>query len=107
MTWGSNPLEGEREAPPPDRRRLILILTTVAIGALLGFALGSLLGCSREPFECRVDRECDQNSGGVCLVADGKKWCAYPDADCESGLSWSDMAGAGLSYTCVPLDESW
>ena len=63
---------------------------------VVGWAIGwSVAACSgADSFGCQSDESC---SGGECREG----FCAFPDADCESGLRWSDVSQE-FSGMCVP-----
>jgi hypothetical protein len=74
-----------------------------ALPAVVAIATGA---CSGTPsvVECRYDSSCDRFVGGRCMEsaeADGR-FCAYPDASCESGMRWSDLqVDESISGECV------
>jgi len=72
--------------------RLALLLIAVGLG-----------GCADEAFEfvCESDVQCDDGGGGLCV----RKWCSYPDADCESGYRFAADADAELAESCVPPED--
>jgi hypothetical protein len=66
-------------------------------------------GNSNPAVECKQAGDCDLHAGGACVVnpPTGNKWCAYPDAECISGLRWSDFGtGDGLAGTCVATPDA-
>ena len=68
----------------------------LAVGVLLG------VGCSNsETFNCQDDAGCGTN--GQC---EANGFCSFPDAECESGRRYGDLAGAGLQGQCVAENES-
>jgi hypothetical protein len=72
-------------------------LVMVALAALSA-------ACVRSNVECVDDSSCNLTAGGRCVGNDptGASWCAYPDADCGSGLRWSDFdVGDSVGGTCV------
>lgn len=63
----------------------------------LGFALGLGGGCfALETYSCSSDADCTSGTTGTCV----EDHCAYEAEDCESGLRFSDLAGA-LAGQCV------
>ena len=53
-------------------------------------------------YTCADDSHCiDGGKRGVCQSVG---FCAYPDAECDSGLRYDDLAGDGLAQMCVDLD---
>lgn len=71
---------------------------------LTASAAVTLAACnSRKSVQCAVDSNCNLSSGGVCSsAASGNQWCSYPDANCASGLRYSDQdTGDGLAGSCV------
>jgi len=80
---------------------LRLIPLVLAVPAALLVA-----GCSDDPgfIECRDETSCRLEDGGRCLVnpGTGHQFCAYPDADCETGMRWSDLdVEEDISGECV------
>lgn len=77
-----------------NRLTLILILT---------FLIAACAG-EKKDVPCTQDSDCDLTTGGVCApAATGNMWCAFPDADCPSGLRYSDQGvGDDLGGTCIP-----
>jgi alpha-tubulin suppressor-like RCC1 family protein len=72
----------------------------VAIGAACGLAAPACLKFSA--FACETDDQCDLGGGlpmGTCVQPVG--FCAYPDAQCPSGLRFDASAGDGLGEECV------
>jgi len=59
-------------------------------------------GPSTEVFVCSSDSECTGAGNGACQ---SNGYCAFPDADCDSGLRYGEYAGGGYSKMCVPVDE--
>jgi TolB protein len=58
--------------------------------------------------ECRDDQSCDRFDGGRCVLNpdSGHKFCAYPDAVCETGMRWSDLdVEEAISGMCVAEAE--
>ncbi len=53
-------------------------------------------------FTCSTDADCTGNGAGSCQP-DG--FCAFPDAMCESGQRYGELAGGGFANACVPIDE--
>lgn len=69
--------------------------SVLALCLLLG------VGCSNsETFNCQDDAGCGAN--GQC---EGNGFCSFPDAECESGRRYGDLAGAGLQGQCVAVNE--
>lgn len=52
-----------------------------------------------QPYACSDDTECTSASEGVC---EDTGHCSYPDADCESGRRYGDLAAA-LSGQCTAI----
>jgi len=76
---------------------------------LCSLALAACGGGDSDFVECRDDQSCDRFTGGKCLVNDatGHKFCAYPDANCESGMRWSDLdVEESIGGECVADDAS-
>ena len=61
--------------------------------------LGAWLGCSSDVFLCQDDGGCDQ--GGEQGVCQPTGYCSFPDASCESGQRYGELAGGTLANTCV------
>lgn len=50
--------------------------------------------------QCIEDTNCDLSAGGVCASAPtGHRWCAYPNASCQSGLRYSENGKYVLTGT--------
>jgi alpha-tubulin suppressor-like RCC1 family protein len=67
---------------------------------LLG-VLGATTACStaRIPFECAGDDECvTDEATGRC---ERTGYCSFPDAACESGWGYADLAAGDLAAECV------
>lgn len=56
---------------------------------------------SSNVFTCASDSDCTGAGNGTCQ-ANG--FCAFPDAMCESGMRYGDLAGGGFANMCVPVD---
>ncbi|MCA9653116.1 MAG: hypothetical protein H6712_19840 [Myxococcales bacterium] len=70
------------------------------LGAL---GLGTWLGCGAGVFLCQDDGSCEQGgSQGVCQPSG---YCSFPDASCESGQRYGELAGGTLAGTCVEPEE--
>ncbi len=75
------------------------------LGAFLGGgAAGLLAACpsASSVFTCASDSDCTGEGNGTCQ-ANG--FCAFPDAMCQSGMRYGDLAGGGFANMCVPPDE--
>lgn len=75
---------------------------------ILVLSAGTLTAClKRANVPCEQDSNCDLSAGGVCTAAPtGNRWCAYPNPDCASGLSYSTQAvGDGVSGSCVATKD--
>src|SRR5256885_344564 len=67
-------------------------------GIVTCVVLAASAGCLRATeFRCAHDAECGSN--GVCEPIG---YCSVPDPHCDTGRSYSESAGQGLSSTCVP-----
>lgn len=53
-----------------------------------------------EPFTCTA---ADQCGSGICQPTG---FCSFPNAACESGQQYGDLAGDGLANTCVPPETA-
>ena len=71
---------------------------------IMGLAI-LLAACAGEKKDvpCTQNSDCDLTTGGVCVPAStGNMWCAFPDAECPSGLRYSDQGvGDDLGGTCT------
>ena len=57
----------------------------------------------RVGYRCERDAQCDLDGReGRCQVTG---YCAYPDAECPSGLRYEPNADAGLADRCVPRTD--
>lgn len=73
-----------------------------AIVVVGGLALAATACLQPRRYACTDDEQCRVGERtGSCMVDLG--WCAYPDADCDSGLRYSALASTTLSNHCVPL----
>lgn len=85
------------------RLRLFALFTTI---------LASLASCgddgNSDGIECILNSHCDRYDGGVCVTApSGRRWCAYPDSECESQLRYDEKdVGDGLAGMCVPASAA-
>jgi len=68
--------------------------------ALVGLVVGSL-SCETATFGCLDDSEC--SAAGVCAEPG---YCAFPQDECESGLSFGKHASPELAGQCVPESPS-
>lgn len=72
---------------------------------IMGLAILLIAACAGEKKDvpCTQDSDCDLTTGGVCVAAStGNMWCAFPDAECPSGLRYSDQGvGDDLGGTCT------
>lgn len=53
-------------------------------------------------FTCASDSDCTGEGNGTCQ---SNGFCAFPDAMCDSGSRYGELAGGGFANTCVPLNE--
>ena len=72
------------------------------LAAGLGLALGLVHACSDEGFACDEDEQCTLAGEPGRCVEGGR--CAYPNAQCSSGLAYPQGAPHGLAGECVPGD---
>ncbi|MEM6294543.1 MAG: LamG domain-containing protein [Myxococcota bacterium] len=56
-------------------------------------------GCTREPFGCEADDQCQSEGADGACEANG--YCSFPDANCISGRRYGELAGGGLAGLCV------
>ena len=69
--------------------------------SLVSLGVGLAIGCSNPAtFNCQDDA--GGGNGGQC---EGNGFCSFPDAECESGRRYGDLAGAGLQGQCVAPSE--
>lgn len=61
-----------------------------------GLGLGLAVSCNAQEFNCQDDDDC--GGDGTCQASG---YCSFPDAGCESGQRYGDLAGAGLAGECV------
>lgn len=83
----------------PHANRAALVALALAVSAVAGCSGGDggIIGCTDSTV-------CAIAPGGQCLPAPvGFNVCAYPSADCPSGLAWSPEAGS-LAGECVAQD---
>lgn len=68
-----------------------------------GLAAALAIACTTDSavFTCSSDSDCTGEGNGVCQP---NGFCAFPDAMCESGFRYGDLAGGGFANACVPLD---
>lgn len=79
---------------------LRLALVSVAVAALAGCPGGN----NNDAIACADSTVCNIETGGQCLASPlGLDLCAYPTADCASGLEWGPHSGS-LSSECVAAD---
>lgn len=50
-------------------------------------------------FTCKSNDDCTGSGAGVCQ---DNGFCAFPDAQCDSGLRYGELAGGGFASMCVP-----
>ncbi len=83
---------------------LVIALGVASWSRWLGVMLVcSLHGCSTDTFSCFSNEQCvRQDQQGTCEPIG---FCAYPDAECESGLRFSPNAEESFANTCVSLFE--
>ncbi len=71
-------------------------------GLAIAVALGLTGACVNSSFECVGDHQCSlAGQPGMC-VSGGL--CAYPDAECPSGLAFPSGSSSELAGECVPGD---
>ena len=71
-------------------------MRTAAICLVLAAAASA--GCLRNTqFKCSQDTDC-----GPLEACEAVGYCSVPSSTCDSGRSYSDTAGQGLSNACVP-----
>lgn len=79
----------------PNRTRAATAMALAAALAGCSGGGGGIVGCT-DSMVCAIA------AGGQCLAAPiGFDVCAYPAAECPSGLAWSPEAG-DLAGECVP-----
>lgn len=68
----------------------------------IAIAGGVLVGAcvDLQAFTCSDDAQCTSGGEGVC---EDTGHCSYPDAECDSGRRYGDLAGAGLSGQCTTM----
>ena len=72
------------------------------VGGVLSLALLTVVGCTGgSEFNCQEDADCGQD--GLC---EPNGFCSFPDAACETGRRYGDLAGTGLANECVAPAES-
>jgi hypothetical protein len=72
------------------------------LAAGLGLGLGLAHACGDEGFACNDDEQCTLSEAPGKCVEGGR--CAYPNAQCPSGLAYPQGAPAGLAGECVPSE---
>ena len=81
-------------------RALSLAVVTVAALGLVACPGGN----DNDAIPCADSTVCNLEAGGQCLASPlGIDTCAYPTADCASGLEWGTYAGS-LAGECVAAD---
>ena len=84
-------------------------MARISLLAFVVATVASLTGCpTRNRVNCTTTSDCDLQGGGACLAdsASGGSWCAYPSADCPSGMRWSDVdTDPSIAGTCVGDDD--
>jgi len=69
-----------------------------AIAMCLLIAAAASAGCLRSTqFNCSSDTAC-----GTMGVCEAVGYCSFPSSTCESGRTYGESAGQGLSNACVP-----
>jgi len=69
-----------------------------AIAMCLLIAAAASAGCLRSTqFNCSRDTDC-----GTMGVCEAVGYCSFPSSTCDSGRTYSESAGQGLSNACVP-----
>lgn len=58
---------------------------------------------SSNVFTCASDTDCTGEGVGTCQ---SNGFCAFPDAMCDSGSRYGELAGGGFANMCVPQDGS-
>ncbi|MGH1345079.1 MAG: hypothetical protein ACRBN8_26195 [Nannocystales bacterium] len=68
---------------------------------LLGGLAPALAACTSSSgvFTCAADTDCTGEGVGTCQ---SNGFCAFPDAMCESGARYGELAGGGFANMCVP-----
>jgi hypothetical protein len=80
---------------------MLVMLVRCLRSASLALLAHTACSASTE-YACEADAQCvDAGIAGVCQ---SPGWCSFPDAGCESGQRYGDLAGGGLAGTCVPVD---
>lgn len=74
------------------------------LAAALGLGLGLAHACADEGFTCDDDEQCTLAGEPGRCVEGGR--CAYPNAECPSGLAYPQGAPGGLAGECVPSDAA-
>jgi hypothetical protein len=72
------------------------------LAAALGLGLGLAHACGDEGFSCTDDAQCMLAGEPGRCVEGGH--CAYPNAQCPTGLAYPQGAPAGLAGECVPSE---
>jgi hypothetical protein len=87
------------------RQRALVTAASVGLAAvaLAVLALVGACGSSGSGFTCGSAAQCNLHPGGVC---EQTSFCAYPSANCVSGLKYDSNAGNGLGGTCVPPGDA-
>ncbi len=68
-------------------------------GALAAIVAGSCVDLTA--YRCQTDEDCE--AGGRLGICEPVNYCSYPDAGCESGRRFSDLAGS-LSRECTEAE---
>lgn len=71
----------------------------------IAIAGGVLVGAcvDLQPYACGDDDACTSADAGVC---EASGHCSYPDAECDSGRRYGDLAGEGLANQCTSVVET-
>lgn len=84
-----------------SRRYALAVWRSLGVWSAVGLGVFLAVGCnSSETFNCQDDAGCGND--GEC---EANGFCSFPDAECESGRRYGDLAGAGLQGQCVAPSE--
>jgi hypothetical protein len=78
------------------------VVRSLALAATVGTLVGAVApACGARTYECSDDPQCA--TGDAIGTCEPTGFCSFPDAGCDSGRRYGELAGE-LSDQCVPID---